>query len=104
VTDDPKGVTDPALRDRVNRIQLQLTEGLAAVDPHHKLSGRPVTYRVVSGRTLEIVFQDVTGVSESEFRGLKRLIGEECFCSVLPQTAETVTVRIVVPLTAPGRS
>ncbi len=101
MTDDPKGVTDPALRERVNRIQRQLTDGLAAVDPHHKLAGRPVTYRVASGRTLEIVFKDVMGVTESEFLGLKRLIGEDCYCSVLPQTAETLTVRIVVPLTAP---
>jgi len=30
--------------------------------------------------------------------GVKRLVEEACFCSVSPQTAETVTVRLVVAL------
>ena len=100
MTDAPHGVTDPELRERLNRIQQQLSTGLERVDPHHKLAGRPATYRVIAGRTFEIVFRDVTGITEAEVLGLKRVIGEDCYCSVEPQTAETLTVRVVVPLKA----
>ncbi len=100
MADAPHGVTDPELRERLNRIQQQLSTGLEGVDPHHKLAGRPATYRVIAGRTFEIVFRDVTSITEAEMLGLKRVIGEECYCSVEPQTAETVSVRVVVPLKA----
>jgi hypothetical protein len=30
--------------------------------------------------------------------GVKRLIGEQCVCSISPQTSETIMVRFVVPL------
>jgi len=100
MADAPHGVTDPELREQLNRIQQQLSTGLERVDPHHKLAGRPATYRVIAGRTFEIVFRDVTGITEAEVLGLKRVIGEDCYCSVEPQTAETLTVRVVVPLKA----
>ena len=92
------GVTDPAIRDRVSGIQKRLVEGLAKVDPHHRLSGRPVSYQVIAGQTFEITFRDVPRLDEAEITGVKRLIGEQCVCSVAPQTAETLTVRFVVPL------
>jgi hypothetical protein len=79
-------------------IQHRLSEGLAKIDPHHRLLGRPVTYRVIDGTTLEITYRDVPGIAEAEVLGVKRLIGVECFCTVSPQTAETVTVRFVVSL------
>ncbi len=101
MADAPHGVTDPELRERLNRIQQQLSTGLESVDPHHRLAGRPMTYRVIAGRTFEIVFRDVTSITEAEILGLKRVIGDECYCSVQPQTAETLTVRVVVPLKAP---
>ena len=41
VADAPHGVTDPELRERLNRIQQQLSTGLEGVDPHHKLAGPP---------------------------------------------------------------
>ncbi len=94
----PHTVTDPALRERLSEIQRRLSDGLAKVDPHHRLRGRPTSYQVISGETFEIVYRDVSRIDEAEVLGVKKLIGEQCFCSVTPQTAETVTVRFVVPL------
>lgn len=84
--------------DAVNNLQRKLTEGLAKIDPHHRLLGRPVSYRVIDGRTLEITYRDVAGIADAELVGVKRILGEDCFCSVSPQTAEQLTVRFVVPL------
>jgi len=86
--------------DRINELQHRLTDGLARIDPHHRLAGRPVSYRVIDGQTFEITFRDVPGIAEAEVLGVKRLIGAECFCTVSPQTRESVTVRFVVPLRA----
>ena len=85
--------------DRAAAIQHRLTDGLGRIDPHHRLAGRPVTYRVLDGRMLEITYRDVTGVADAELAGVKRLIGSDCSCVISPQTAETLTVRFVVPLT-----
>jgi hypothetical protein len=85
----------------VARLRARLEEGLPQHDPHHRLWGRPVRYRVLAGRTLEIVYRDVARMEESELLTMKRLLGSECYCVVEPQTAETLTVRFVVPL-APG--
>ena len=84
--------------EAINELQRKLAEGLAKIDPHHRLLGRPVNYRVVDGHMLEITFRDVAGIAEAEVLGVKRIIGEDCFCSVSPQTAEQITVRFVVPL------
>ena len=92
------GVSDPAIRERVSSIQKRLVEGLTRVDPHHRLSGRPVSYQLIAGRTFEITFHDVPRLDEAEITGVKRLIGEQSVCSVTPQTSETLTVRFVVPL------
>ncbi len=94
----PHTVTNPALRERLSEIQRRLSDGLAKVDPHHRLRGRPTSYQVISGETFEIVYRDVSRIDEAEVLGVKKVIGEQCFCSVTPQTAETVTVRFVVPL------
>jgi hypothetical protein len=85
--------------DAINDIQRRLADGLAGIDPHHRLLGRPVTYRVIDGQTLEITYRDVAGIAEAEVLGVKRVIGRECFCTVSPQTAESLTVRFVVPIT-----
>jgi hypothetical protein len=84
--------------DAITDIQRRLADGLAGIDPHHRLLGRPVTYRVIDGQTLEITYRDVAGIAEAEVLGVKRVIGRECFCTVSPQTAESVTVRFVVPI------
>lgn len=94
----PDVVIDPEYRARLTEIQRRLDAGLAAVDPHRRLAGRPVQFRVVSGRMLEITFRDVPSIAEGELAGVKRLLGEGCFVSVLPHTAETLTVRFVVSL------
>ena len=86
------------MTEAVNDLQRRLADGLATIDPHHRLLGRPVTYRVIDGQTLEITYRDVAGIAEAEMDGVRRLIGHECSCSVSPQTAESVTVRFVVPL------
>lgn len=79
-------------------IQHRLSDGLASIDPHHRLLGRPVAYRIIDGGTLEITYRDVPGIAEAEVLGVKRLIDADCFCTVSPQTAETVIVRFVVSL------
>jgi hypothetical protein len=91
-------VTDPELRQRLSDIQDRIRDGLARVDPHHRLQGRPVTQRVIAGQTFEIVFAEVPKIDEAEVLGVKKLIGDPCFCSVSPATAETLTVSFVIPL------
>jgi hypothetical protein len=91
-------VTDRDADETANRIQRRLAEGLPRIDPHHRLAGRPVSYRVLDGRTLEIAYRDVAGIADAELTGVKRLIGADCSWTVSPQTAETVTVRFVVEL------
>lgn len=88
----------PGRNERLTEIQRRLAQGLARIDPHHRLLGRPVTYRVIDGQTFEITYRDVSGIAEGEVLGVKRLIGQDCFCTVSPQTAESITVRFVVPL------
>lgn len=82
----------------VTTLRTRLEEGLATLDPHHRLRGRPVSFHLIAGRTLEIVYRDVTRIEESEVLGVKRLLRTHCYCIVEPQTAETLTVRFVVPL------
>ena len=83
---------------QLGEIQHRLADGLARIDPHHRLLGRPVAYRVIDGQMLEITYRDVPGITEAEVLGIKRAVGVECYCSVSPQTAESVTVRFVVSL------
>jgi hypothetical protein len=94
----PHTLTDPVLRERLSRIQKDLAEGLERLDPHRRLAGRPVSYEVIAGHTLEIVYHDVSRVDEAVLLGVERLLGERCAYSIVPQTAETITVRFVVPL------
>lgn len=84
--------------EAIGDLQRRLTEGLAKIDPHHRLLGRPVTYRVIDGRALEITYRDVAGIADAEVLGVKRILGQDCSCSVSPQTAEQLTVRFVIPL------
>ncbi len=84
--------------ERLAELQHQLAEGLARIDPHHRLLGRPVGYRLIDGQTFEITYRDVPGIAEAEVLGVKRLLGRDCYCTVSPQTAETITVRFVVSL------
>ncbi|MGH7531187.1 MAG: hypothetical protein ACREMN_12445 [Gemmatimonadales bacterium] len=86
------------MMETVNEVQRRLVHGLAGIDPHHRLLGRPVAYRVIDGQTLEITYRDVAGIADAEVVGVKRLIGRECICTVSPQTAESVTVRFIVSL------
>ncbi len=94
----PNAVLDPKLRARLDEIQRRLSEGLAKADPHHRIQGKPVSYRVIAGQTFEVIYREVPRIDEAEVLALKKLIGEQCFCSVTPATAETLTVRFVVPL------
>jgi len=93
-------VTEPPAPQRAQAaaIQQRLSEGLGKIDPHHRLLGRPVAYRIIDGSTLEITYRDVAGIAEAEVLGVKRVIGLECFCTVSPHTAETITVRFLVSL------
>jgi hypothetical protein len=84
--------------EEIHVIQHRLADGLAKIDPHHRLLGRPVHYRIIDGTTLEITYRDVPGIADAEMLGVKRLLPQDSFCSVSPQTAECVTVRFVVSL------
>ena len=88
----------PSAAEAITDLQRRLADGLARIDPHHRLLGRPVTYRVIDGRTLEVTYRDVAGIADAEVLGVKRLIGQDCSCSISPQTAEQIIVRFVVPL------
>jgi hypothetical protein len=92
VTDSQRAATPGQFTD----IQHRLADGLARIDPHHRLVGRPVSYRVIDAHTLEITFRDVAGIADAELAGVKRLIGGACSCRVSPQTSESLTVRFVV--------
>jgi hypothetical protein len=84
--------------EAITDLQRRLADGLARIDPHHRLLGRPVRFRVIDGRMLEITYRDVTGIADAELLGVKQIIGQDCSCSVSPQTAEQLTVRFVIPL------
>ena len=84
--------------EALTELQHHVADGLAKIDPHHRLLGRPICYRIIDGQAFEITFRDVPAIAEAELLGVKRLIGTECFCTVSPQTAESVMVRFVVPL------
>lgn len=84
--------------EAITDLQRRLADGLAKIDPHHRLLGRPVTYRVIDGRMLEVTYRDVAGIADAELLGVKRIIGDDCSCSVSPQAAERIIVRFVVPL------
>ena len=86
------------MTDTINDLQRRLADGLAAIDPHHRLVGRPVSYRVIDGRALEITYRDVAGIADAEVLGVKRLLGHDSSCTVSPQTSERLIVRFVVPL------
>ena len=88
----------PTPTEVIGDLQRRLADGLAKIDPHHRLLGRPVSYRVIDGQMLEITYRDVAGIAEAEVLGVKRLIGHDCFCTVSPQTAERLIVRFVVQL------
>jgi len=47
---------------------------------------------------LEITYRDVAGIADAEVLGWKRIVGQDCSCSISPQTAERIVVRFVVPL------
>lgn len=88
----------PSSAEAITDLQRRLADGLARIDPHHRLLGRPVTYRVIDGGTLEVTYRDVAGIADAEVLGVKRIIGQDCSCSISPQTAERIIVRFVVPL------
>src|SRR2546426_10497223 len=67
-------------RELATEIQHRLTDGLGKIDPHHRLLGRPVAYRIIDGTTLEITYRDVPGIAEAEVLGRseERRVGKEC--------------------------
>ncbi len=94
----PRLAAGASARDQVDVLRKRLDGSFQNVDPHRRLAGRPVTFRVIAGRTLQITYRDVLRVDEAELAGVQKLLGEGAAFSVTPQTAETMTVRFVVPL------
>jgi hypothetical protein len=91
-------VNQEAVLARLAVVRERLEGGITHADPHHRLRNCPVSYHLVAGRTLEVAYRDVPRIEEFEILAMKRLVGEQCYCIVEPQTAETLTVRLVVPL------
>jgi len=58
--------------EAITELQRRLAEGLAKIDPHRRLLGRPVSYRVIDGQMLEITYRDVAGIADAEVLGVKR--------------------------------
>jgi hypothetical protein len=77
-------------------VRQRLEDALLRIDPHRRLAGRPVSYRLIDGATLEIIYRDVPAIADAEVLGVQRAIGGEASCTVTPQTAETLTVRVGV--------
>lgn len=94
------GPRGPAALARLDQIRQRLADALPRVDPHHRLAGRPVTYRLIDGGTLEITYRDVPAIADAELLAVRRVIGAETSCTVTPRTAETLTVRFVVAVDA----
>lgn len=94
------GPRRPAALERLAEVRQRLTDALPRLDPHHRLAGRPVTYRLIDGGALEITYRDVPAIADAELLGVRRAIGGEISCTVTPQTAETLTVRFVVAVDA----
>ena len=88
----------PASPEVISELQRRLSDGLSKIDPHHRLLGRPVSYRVIDGKALEITYRDVAGIADAEVLGVKRIIGQDCSCTISPQGAERIIVRFVVQL------
>ncbi len=55
--------------ETITELQRRLAKGLAQIDPHHRLQGRPVSYRVIDGQMLEITYRDVAGIADAEVLG-----------------------------------
>ena len=93
-----ESVTDPVTVRQIATIKERLESGLSKADPNQRLTGQPVRYRVIDGHTLEIAYKEVARIDEIDVLAVKKVIGEDCCCSVSPLTAETLTVRFVVAL------
>lgn len=93
-----ESIQDAKLRERLTDLTSKLESNLRSVDPHGRLTGRPVTYDLIAGQTFEITYSGVERIDETQVIGIKKLIGETCYCSVEPETASTLRVRFVVPL------
>lgn len=92
------GVKSQATDTRILAIRQSLATGLAKVDPYHRLRDRPVRFQLTAGQTLEIAFDDVPSIGDTEINGVKKLLGGKSFCSVSPQSRERLTVRFVLSL------
>ena len=66
-----------AALERLDQVRQRLADALPRVDPHHRLAGRPVSYRVIDGGTLEITYRDVPAIADAERLGVRRVSGGE---------------------------
>jgi hypothetical protein len=73
-------------------IQHRLAEQLPAADQNGWIAGRPVTITPLDQQTIELVFHGVPQVSEAEVRAVRRVLEMPTFCSVSPESADTLRV------------
>ena len=86
------------MRRRLKEIRSRLEEKLNTKDPHGRLRDKPVSYRVISGHAFQITYRDVPQIDEHQVLGVKKIIGEKCYCTVEPQSDDKLIVRFVIPV------
>ncbi|HEY7406792.1 MAG TPA: hypothetical protein VH638_00865 [Gemmatimonadaceae bacterium] len=79
-------------------IQQRLAEHLPAADQNGWIAGRPVTITPLDQQTVELVFRGVPQVSEAEVRAVRRVLEMNVFCSVAPESADTLRVTFLCHL------
>jgi hypothetical protein len=87
-----------SLNELIVGIQQRLAEQLPAADQNGWLAGRQVTITPLDQQTIELVFHDVPQVSEAEVRAVRRVLEMTAFCSVSPESADSLRVKFLCHL------
>jgi hypothetical protein len=87
-----------SLNELIVGIQRRLAEQLPTVDQNGWLAGRALTITPLDQQTIELVFHDVPQVSEAEVRAVRRVLEMSAFCSVAPESADSLRVKFLCHL------
>ncbi|MGQ0715606.1 MAG: hypothetical protein ACT4PJ_18055 [Gemmatimonadaceae bacterium] len=80
------------LNELIVGIQQRLADQLPTADLNGWIAGRQVTITPLDQQTIELVFHGVPQVSEAEVRAVRRILDMTAFCSVSPESADTLRV------------
>jgi hypothetical protein len=86
------------LNELIVAIQQRLAEQLPAADQNGWIAGRSLTITPLDQQTVELVFHGVPQVSEAEVRAVRRVLEIPAFCSVSPETSDTLRVTFLCHL------